>query len=121
MIIDFIEGPLETVAVEGSSTHTITEYATEAVTFGTQGPPGATGAKGDTGATGAPGVSGASFEFVQSIAQASWVIVHNLNRYPAVVAVDSAGDTVEGEVTYDSRDQVTLSYSAPFGGRAFLN
>lgn len=86
-----------------------------------QGPPGSVGVKGDKGDTGAPGLAGVSFNFVQSIPAAEWVIQHNLNRFPSVTVVDSAGSVVEGIEEYVSADEIRLSFAAAFAGNAYLN
>ena len=88
---------------------------------GQVGPPGAKGDKGDKGDQGTPGLSGVSYVHDQSIADSVWVVVHNLGRFPSVMVIDSAGDEVEGSVRYDSANQITVTFSAPFGGKAFLN
>lgn len=50
-----------------------------------------------------------------------WVITHNLGRYPSVTIVDSANDEVIGEVKYNSVNQLTISFSGAFSGKAYLN
>lgn len=57
----------------------------------------------------------------QTVASDTWVIVHNLNKYPAVAVIDSAGSEVIGEVNYDDKNQVTLKFVAGFKGVATLN
>lgn len=57
----------------------------------------------------------------QTVASDEWVIIHNLNKYPAVNIFDSAGDEVVGEVTYDSVNQVTITFVSAFKGKATLN
>tara|TARA_R110000787_G_scaffold281486_2_gene392842 strand:+ start:803 stop:1531 length:729 start_codon:yes stop_codon:yes gene_type:complete len=60
----------------------------------------------------------------QNVASATWVIVHNLNSYPAVAVTDSANTpfaTGFGQVVYNSANQLTISFSAAFTGKAFLN
>lgn len=61
------------------------------------------------------------FHYVQSSPSATWVIVHNLGKYPAVLVRDSAGTIIEGEYTYNSQNQITLNFSAAFSGFAELN
>lgn len=51
---------------------------------------------------------------------AVWTLQHFLGRHPVVLVVDSAGSPVEGQVNYDSPDQITLTFSAPFSGTAYL-
>lgn len=52
---------------------------------------------------------------------ATWVVNHNMNKFPSVTVVDSAGTTVVGEITHDSINQATLTFSAPFSGQAYFN
>lgn len=63
----------------------------------------------------------ANFTFEQSPAAETWIITHGLGKYPSITIVDSAGDEVEGNVNHVSVNQVVLSFSAAFSGRAFLN
>lgn len=63
----------------------------------------------------------AHFVYTQSSPSAQWVITHNLAKYPSVTVVDSADSTVYGEVEYNSINQLTITFSGAFSGRAFLN
>jgi hypothetical protein len=49
-----------------------------------------------------------------------WTITHNLGRYPAVTVVDSAGTPVIGKVIYVSANQVTVTFTSAFSGKAYL-
>lgn len=66
-----------------------------------------------------PPVTG--FVFTQAIASSVWIIIHDLGKFPSCTIVDSAGDSVEGDINYVSNTQLTVSFSAPFSGKAFLN
>ena len=57
----------------------------------------------------------------QDIPSAEWVVNHNLNKYPSVSVTDSAKSVVVGEVMYNSLNQATITFSAPFSGKAFFN
>lgn len=57
----------------------------------------------------------------QAVSSSTWVITHNMGFYPAVSVVDSGGNTVIGDVTYISENQVSVSFSASFGGKAYLS
>lgn len=57
----------------------------------------------------------------QSSPSTTWTITHNLNKYPSVTIIDSANDEVIGEVRFTSINQVVLTFSAAFSGKAFLN
>lgn len=78
---------------------------------------GLTGAPGNT----LPGTGDANHVHVQASASDSWVINHGLGKYPSVTIVDSANDEVEGSINYISVNQLIVSFSAPFSGRAYLN
>ena len=86
------------------------------------GPPGPAGPAGPAGPPGPPGSGGggaAPYEHDQAVPAASWVVVHNLGEFPtAVQVIDSAGTVVLGAIHHDSPNQLTLSFSAPFGGKA---
>lgn len=64
----------------------------------------------------------AAFEYVheQGVPSALWTIAHYLDRYPPVTVVDSAGDQVEGEVRFVDPNNIQITFSAPFSGRAYL-
>jgi len=62
-----------------------------------------------------------NFVFTQSSASATWTINHTLNKFPAVEVVDSANDIVIGNVTYNSITQITITFTAAFSGKAYLN
>lgn len=66
-------------------------------------------------------VADANFLYEQTEASDEWIIVHNLNKYPAVSIIDSAGDEVVGNVHYDSANQVTITFVGAFKGTATLN
>ena len=104
--------------LESSTTLEIVEAAEpeilEIVEAGPQGPRGLPGQPGPPG-----GDLSTSFE--QSTAQAVWTIDHELGKYPSVTVVDSAGDTVEGAVSYPSLGRVIVRFSAAFAGTAYLN
>jgi hypothetical protein len=62
-----------------------------------------------------------SFIFVQDLPNTIWSVAHNLNKFPSVSVVDSSGSIVIGEVTYVDNNNVTITFSASFSGRAYLN
>lgn len=57
----------------------------------------------------------------QQIASSTWVITHNLGKFASVGIVDTSGDEVEGEVRHNSINQVTITFSAPVSGKAYIN
>lgn len=63
----------------------------------------------------------ATYRHVQSIPEAEWVITHGLGFRPNLVVMDSAGNVVEGNITHLDSNQLTVTFSAPFGGEASLS
>lgn len=87
--------------------------------YGLQGP---AGDRGTAGANGADGIDGDKhYAHDQAVSSAIWAITHSLNKYPSVTVTDSAGDSVDGEVHYTDPNTLSVSFSAPFSGKAFLN
>lgn len=56
----------------------------------------------------------------QASPSSTWNITHNLGGRPSVMVVDSANTVVVGEVTYLSNTQITVSFTVPFSGYAYL-
>jgi len=62
----------------------------------------------------------------QSSTSDTWVITHNLHRFPSVTVVDSADTIVQGTVVYNSSKQLTITFfsgssALAFQGKAYLN
>lgn len=71
---------------------------------------------------GPQGTSGGSYHHVQNSTSNTWVIVHNLGYEPGGVQVfDSGGTQVIGDVTHDSANQLTVTFSSAFSGVANLS
>jgi len=62
-----------------------------------------------------------SYVHNQLSASSEWIINHNLNNHPNVTVVDSAGSVVVGDITYISENEVRISFTASFSGKAYLN
>jgi hypothetical protein len=56
-----------------------------------------------------------------AVASDNWVIVHNLNKYVQATVVDTANEVNIGDIKYNSLNQITITFSAPFSGYAYLN
>ena len=98
----------------------------EIIELGIQGPPGPQGVQGPVGPQGAPGevVAGTGdlkYLHEQASAADTWTITHGLGKFPSVTVVDSANDECEGSVNYISANQLVVTFSSAFSGRAFLN
>jgi hypothetical protein len=101
---------------------------------GPSGPSGATGADGQSAyevwlAAGNVGsvseflnTLGASYyRYIQGSPSSFWDVHHTLARYPNVTVVDSAGSVVEGDIAYVSPAELTIEFSSPFSGEAYLS
>lgn len=66
-------------------------------------------------------VAPSTYRHVQSIPLATWTIVHHLGFRPNLTVMDSAGNVVEGNIVHLDSNQLTVTFSAPFGGEASLS
>lgn len=57
----------------------------------------------------------------QGSAATVWTVTHNLGKYPSVAVVDSAETVIIGQIEYLSSNQVRLTFSAGFAGKAYFN
>jgi len=64
---------------------------------------------------------GSAYAHNQSASASTWTITHNLGFFPSVTVVDSGGTTVIGDVSYISENQVSITFSAAFGGKAYFS
>ncbi len=55
-----------------------------------------------------------------SIVAATWIIDHNLNKYPQVTLIDDDGNAFEADIFYNSLNQVTVVFAEPTSGKAVL-
>jgi len=93
---------------------------------GDQGDQGIQGVQGDQGIQGIQGPAGSDatdkhYAHTQTSASSSWSINHNLDKYPSVVITDSGGNKVMGDINYIDEDNLTVTFTASFSGRAYLN
>ena len=70
----------------------------------------------DTGLLG-----GLSKQYPFPVASLIWTIQHNYNKFPSITTVDSSGNVVVGDIFYNDSNLITVTFSAPFSGTAFLN
>lgn len=63
---------------------------------------------------------GAQYTHIQDMPSSTWNIPHNLGGYPAVAVVDSTGRLGHGAVDYQDTNNLTVSFSAGFSGKAYL-
>lgn len=84
---------------------------------GPQGPQGQKGEKGELGPVG----EAFTWTHVQSVPADTWILNHNLDRFPTVDIVDSAGTKVLGAIKYISSNVIELNFAVAFSGKAYLN
>ena len=73
-----------------------------------------------------PIIGNITYTHNQSSTSDTWVITHNLHRFPSVTVVDSGGTIVQGTVVYNSNKQLTITFfsggsALAFQGKAYLN
>lgn len=88
---------------------------------GQQGVPGATGSQGPQGIQGPAGPGPTTYTFTQGTPSASWVVAHNLGRYPSVSVIDSGDSIIIPNIHFDSANQVTIGFGSATSGKAYLN
>lgn len=119
------EGGIQKVTViEGGVKIVVREPEFRIVTVGIQGPSGPQGIQGIQGEPGIQGQDGSgdlSFIHNQLVPSNVWVITHNLGKRPSVRVIDSGDTEVIGHVTDTDNNSLTVEFSAPFGGKAYLN
>ena len=64
---------------------------------------------------------GKGYVFTEGAPSASWNIKHNLGKHPSVTVIDTANDEVQGITEYISINELTIVFSAPVTGTAYLN
>lgn len=62
-----------------------------------------------------------TFVYNQATSVDVWEITHNLDKYPAVTVVDSGGSVVIGEVVYIDKNNVRITFTSAFSGKAYFN
>ena len=62
-----------------------------------------------------------NFVFTQATPSSTWTVTHNLGKFPSVSVVNSSKVIVYGNVNYINTNELTITFSAPFSGQAFLN
>jgi len=70
---------------------------------------------------GANGAGDVYYVFNQDFPSSVWTVVHNLNKKPSITVVSSADNVVYGSFTYISNNKLTITFSAAFSGKAYLN
>ena len=62
-----------------------------------------------------------NYVYFQDVASDLWEIKHNLDKFPSVTVIDSAGSEVIGEVEYIDSNNLKIKFAGGFSGKATLN
>ena len=62
-----------------------------------------------------------TFEFTQAVPSLVWSIQHNLGKFPSVSVVDTGNTMVISQIDYIDNNNLTITNSAQFAGKAYLN
>jgi hypothetical protein len=73
------------------------------------------------GAWGEPVSFPGTYTHTQGVASSTWTINHNLEYYPSIEVVDSAGTIVVGNYTYANVNTIIATFASPFAGKAYLS
>ena len=70
--------------------------------------------------------SNITYTHSQTSSSDTWTITHNLGRYPSVTVVDTGNTIVLGSITYNSSNQLTVTFfsggsALATTGKAYLN
>lgn len=103
-------GPMIIVANSTNSVVVVSEAPDRLVVqeSGIQGPPGPAGPPGS------------NFVWDQTTPSASWIVVHNLNTYPAVTLIID-GEIQYSDVSYIDLNSVSVVFPTPTTGTAVLS
>ena len=62
-----------------------------------------------------------TFTFTQPTPQLEWLINHNLEKFPSVSVVNENEILMYGDTTYIDDNNLKITFSAGFSGKAYLN
>lgn len=74
-----------------------------------------------SGSWGDPVNLGGTYVHTQDTASDTWVINHNLDYYPNIEIVDSAGNDVVGNYQFVNANTLIATFTDPFAGKAYLS
>lgn len=67
------------------------------------------------------GIGDKTFVFTQGAPALVWTIQHDLNKFPSVSVVDTANTGVLSQIDYIDNNNITITNTAQFAGKAYLN
>ena len=69
----------------------------------------------------ASGAGDKTFTFTQGAPAAVWNVQHDLEKFPSVSVINNNDIIVNGQVEYIDNNNLTITFSAAFTGKAYLN
>lgn len=61
------------------------------------------------------------YTHTQIAASNTWLVPHNLDKFPAVMIVDSGNSVVLGDIEYLTTNTLQIKFSTAFSGKAYCN
>lgn len=68
-----------------------------------------------------PNVGDKNFVYTQSVAASTWNVQHDLDKFPSVSIVNDDNTQVFGSVEYVDNNNLIITFTAPFSGKAYMN
>lgn len=68
-----------------------------------------------------PGTGDLTYTHIQSVASVTWVVAHNLGKYPNVTNINAVGEEIETDVTHNSVNQYTVTWGTATTGTSIAN
>jgi hypothetical protein len=62
-----------------------------------------------------------NFVFTQATPSAVWTVQHNLDKFPSVTSVNNNNIQAYGAVEYIDKNNLTITFSGGFSGKAYMN
>jgi len=62
-----------------------------------------------------------TFVFIQLVPSASWSIEHDLDKFPSVSVVNNNNIIMYGDTEYIDDNNIIITFSGGFSGKAYLN
>ena len=83
-------------------------------------PPGISIDIGKQGPSGPPGPGATTYDHIQSVSSAEWIVNHNLGRLVSVTVLNPGGVEVEAEVAQVSENQARVYFNLPQTGKVLV-
>lgn len=62
-----------------------------------------------------------TYTHTQGTASTTWTITHNLERFPSITVIDTGGNQIFAQAQFIDENQIILTFSSAFTGKAYLN